>query len=78
MWVPAQPGNGAWGRGEGRMDCSSGTGRVTGQQWAPPQPAVPLLFAEGPAAWSPTGTMLVPAALNKLQLCLEMGWQQGL
>lgn len=39
------------------MDCSSGTGRVTGQQWAPPEPAVSLLFAEGPAALSPTGTM---------------------
>lgn len=56
-WVPAQPGSGAQGGGEGRMDCSHGTGSVTGQQWAPPQPAVPLLFAEGPAALSPTGTM---------------------
>lgn len=33
------------------MDCSSGT------ELTPPQPAVPLLFAEGPAALSPTGTM---------------------
>lgn len=30
-----EPGSGAWGGGEGRMDCSSGTGSVTGQQWAP-------------------------------------------
>lgn len=52
-----QPGSCAWGGGEGRMDCSSGTGNVTGQQQAPPLSAVPLLFAEGPAALSPTGTM---------------------
>lgn len=39
------------------MGCSSGTNSVTGQQRVPPQPAVPLLFAEGPAALSPTGTM---------------------
>lgn len=34
-----------------------GLAESTGQQLAPPQPAVPLLFAEGPAALSPTGAM---------------------
>lgn len=52
----AQPGSGTWGGGE-ELTAVVELGSVTVQQRAPPQPAVPLLFAEGPAALSPTETM---------------------
>lgn len=53
------------------MDCSSGIGRVTGQQ-------CPSFLQRVLLPCHPQGQWLVPAALNKPQLCLEMGWQQGL